>query len=55
MTSKNNILYCFNNYIHFGLGECNKPVQVKVVWTNGEVVEKPVTILNNKVLFGKIP
>ena len=43
----------FNNYIHFGLGECNKPVQVKVVWTNGEILEKSIDDKKEKILFGK--
>ena len=25
----------FNNFIHFGLGDCKQPVDVKVVWSNG--------------------
>ena len=42
----------FNNYIHFGLGVCNNPVQVKVIWTNGEIAEKTIADIKAKILFG---
>ena len=43
----------FNNFIHFGLGECRDAINVKVTWTNGETMVKSIANLNGKVLFGK--
>ncbi|MDW5288042.1 VCBS repeat-containing protein [Formosa sp. PL04] len=41
-----------NNYAHFGLGTCKKPVKVKVVWSNGETLEKTVKTTNDTVILG---
>jgi len=41
-----------NNFIHFGLGSCTKPVKVKVIWTNGETIEQDIKTLNCKILIG---
>ncbi len=41
----------FNPFIHFGLGICNEPATVKVVWSNGETAETSTNDL--KVLVGR--
>ena len=42
----------FNNRLHFGLGDCKQPINVKVIWTNGESKEE--TISNpNMIRIGK--
>jgi IMP cyclohydrolase len=43
----------FNHFIHFGLGVCDKPVTIKVTWTNGETVEKSISSFNTQELIGK--
>ena len=42
----------FNNFMHFGLGNCKESIKIKVEWTNGEIVEKSITDLKVKALFG---
>lgn len=36
----------YNKFIHFGLGVWDGPIDVKVAWTNGEVVERTLTKVN---------
>ncbi len=43
----------FNNQIHFGLETCNKEVEVKVTWSNGETQKMKINSLNTHVFFGK--
>lgn len=43
----------FNNFVHFGLGECDTPIKIKVTWSNGEAIERTVTNVKNKILIGK--
>ena len=42
-----------NHFVHFGLSTCSGPLEVKVVWTNGETLEQKVADLNgNYVSLG---
>ncbi len=41
-----------NQFVHFGLGKCTKPVKVKVTWTNGESEERTIHSFNQMVEFG---
>lgn len=43
----------FNNQMHFGLGSCTQPVKVKVVWSNGEQVEKRIDQRGTTVSMGR--
>ena len=42
----------FNNFVHFGLGNCEKTIKIKVEYTNGEVIEQTVKSTNTKVAIG---
>ncbi len=42
-----------NNFIHFGLGNCNEPTIVSVKWTNGEKMERTISAFNETVFLGK--
>ena len=42
----------FNNFVHFGLGSCDKTIKVKVTWTNGETAEENIKSINSKILIG---
>ncbi|MFD0835926.1 CRTAC1 family protein [Mariniflexile aquimaris] len=42
----------FNDLVHFGLGTCDKNIKVKVTWTNGEILEKNIKIVNTKIIIG---
>ncbi len=44
----------YNSFIHFGLGACEGPIDVKVIWTNGEVVERSLTRVNAMAKVGII-
>jgi hypothetical protein len=39
----------YNNFVHFGLGECDGPIAVKVAWTNGELAERQIQKVNTVV------
>jgi len=41
-----------NNLVHFGLGECDKHIQVKITYSNGETIETKIKTLNNIVSVG---
>lgn len=41
-----------NNYVHFGLGSCSKPIKVEVEWTNGEVIQKTISDFNSQKKIG---
>jgi hypothetical protein len=43
----------FNNFMHFGLGDCTKSVKIKITYSNGEVIERTIDKFNQKVLVGK--
>lgn len=43
----------FDNFVNFGLGNCNEPVKVVITWSDGEIVKKTIKNLNTKVLVGK--
>ncbi|MBU2950991.1 CRTAC1 family protein [Tamlana agarivorans] len=42
----------YNTFVHFGVGSCDKPVKVKITWTNGETEETTIKSLNTKVFIG---
>jgi len=52
-TSASQYSLSHNTFVHFGLGECSKSVEVTVKYSNGEVVKKTVKTSNKKVLIGK--
>lgn len=43
----------FNNMVHFGIGDCTKPIKIEVVWSNGEKEKRIVTKTNKTVAIGK--
>ncbi|WP_282135527.1 CRTAC1 family protein [Seonamhaeicola maritimus] len=43
----------FDNFVNFGLGQCDKSVKVKITWSNGETSQKTIKNLNSKVFIGK--
>ena len=40
----------FNPFVHFGLGECDEAIQVKVRWTNGETEVHTITSPRSRIL-----
>lgn len=43
----------FNTAVHFGLGECTKPVKIEVVWSNREKEKHAAARTNTMVSVGK--
>jgi hypothetical protein len=43
----------FNRFVHFGMGECDDNIVVKVVWTNGETAEQSLDPGTRNILMGK--
>ncbi|MDV7139051.1 CRTAC1 family protein [Maribacter sp. TH_r10] len=43
----------FNKLVHFGLGQCNKPIKVTVTWSNGEAITRTINKTRQKITIGK--
>lgn len=43
----------FDNFVNFGLGQCNKPIKVNIKWSNGEELNKTIKNINTKILIGE--
>ena len=43
----------FNNFVHFGLDECDQLMNVSVRWSNGEKLEEMIGNVNGKAVIGR--